>query len=248
MSECRGLRALYELCGHTFYLPALGPDSIVIDLGASTAAFSIGVNKLTGCFCYCVEATPKNFKFIRETAHIKKVFAAMCGSNDPVILNIVEDEFHWGAIEPPHEFNIVENHEVPGKTLGHLIDELKLEKVDLLKVDIEGAEIAMFDAAADSTLKRVQQISVEFHDFMDPRQLDDVKRQIHRFKRLGFDCAIMTYRGHGDVWIVNRRAVGIGSLTFIYFKTVIKYARGIRRLISRHLRRLGGKKYDGTRS
>ncbi len=234
------MRALAELCGHTFYLPALGPESVVLDLGASTAAFSIGVNKLTGCFCYCVEATPKNFKIIKETAQIQKVFAAMCGSNEPVVLNVVEDEFHWGAIEPPNEFNVVENHEVPGKTLGHLIDELKLEKVDLLKVDIEGAEIEMFDAATDITLQKIHQISVEFHDFMNPSQVEDVKRQIRRFKRLGFDCAIMTYRNHGDVLMVNRKALGLGSLKFIYFKNVIKYARGIRRLISRHLGGVGG--------
>ena len=54
-------------------------DSIVIDLGASTAAFSHGVQALSGCRCHCVEAAKRNFQAIKETDHVRKHFAAMGG-------------------------------------------------------------------------------------------------------------------------------------------------------------------------
>ena len=234
------MTSLAELCGHTFYLPALGPDSVVLDLGASTAAFSVGVNELSGCFCYCVEAAPKNFKAIEETAQIKKFFAAMCGSNKPVYLYIIEDEFHWGSLVAPAGFKVEERHEVPGKTLECLIHEMKLEKIDLLKVDIEGAEIDMFDATSDATLRKIYQITVEFHDFINPGQREDVRRQIRRFEQLGFDCVVMTHNNHGDVWMVNRQAMGLNVFKFIFFKSVIKYTRGIRRIFSRYFRQVEG--------
>lgn len=234
------MTSLAELCGHTFYLPALGPDSIVLDLGASTAAFAIGVNALSGCQCYCIEAAPKNFKIIEETVKIRKSFAAVCGSNEPVQFHIVDDEFHWGSLKPPKEFDVVDRQEVPGKTLECLMHELKLDNVDLLKVDIEGAEIDMFDAAHDTTLQKIKQITVEFHDFMYPDQIKDVRRQISRFKSLGFDCVVMTHRHHGDVWIVNRKALGLTVSKLLYFKFVKKYARGIGRILSRSIERSKG--------
>ena len=236
------MSSLIELCGHTFYLPALGSDSVVLDLGASTAAFSTGVNALSGCLCYCVEAAPRNFKAIEETGQINKYFAAMGNSNKDVIFHIVDDEYHWGSLTPPAEFDVVECEKVPGKTLENLIYELKLERIDLLKVDIEGAEIDMFDAASDTTLRKLLQITVEFHDFINPRERDDVRRQIHRFEKLGFDCVVMTHRHHGDVWMVNRKALGLSVLKFLYFKMIIKYTRGIGRILCRFFNEVKGSK------
>ena len=227
------MTSLAELCGHTFYLPAIGPKSIIIDLGASTAAFSIGVNALTGCMCHCVEAAPKNFQAIKETAHIKKSFAALCATNEPVNFYILKDEFHWGTLRPPDAFEVLESHNVPGKTLERLMYELKLEKIDLLKVDIEGAEIDMFNAADDATLQKIHQLTVEFHDFMCPDQREAVRHQIRRFNRLGFDCVVMTHKTHGDVWMVNRKALGLSVFKIIYFKTILKYTRGIQRILYR---------------
>ena len=95
-------------------------DSIVIDLGASTAAFSHGVQALSGCRCHCVEAAKRNFQAIKETDHVRKHFAAMGGVDASVTLNIVDDEFHWGSLEAPPGFDVTERQEVPGRTLAGL--------------------------------------------------------------------------------------------------------------------------------
>ena len=229
------MTSLAEICGHTFYLPALGMDSIVIDLGASTAAFSHGVQALSGCRCHCVEAAKRNFQAIKETDHVRKHFAAMGGVDASVTLNIVDDEFHWGSLEAPPGFDVTERQEVPGRTLAGLFAELDVEVVDLLKVDIEGAEIALIDAADDATLRRCCQMTIEFHDFLNPGHTADVKRQLDRFEDLGFDCVVMTRRHHGDVWIVNRAALGLSSAELIYYKTALKYGRGLRRMLARTL-------------
>ena len=48
--------------------------------------------------------------------------------------------------------------------VGTLIDMAGAERVDLLKVDIEGAELAVFGSAARQWLPRVRNICIELHD------------------------------------------------------------------------------------
>ena len=231
------MTSLVEICGHTFYLPALGKNSIVIDLGASTAAFSHGVHALSGCQCHCVEAAKRNFHAITETAHIHKYLAAMGGTDGPVVLNIVDDECHWGSLDASVGFDVTERQGVLGRSLSGLFAALSVDTVDLLKVDIEGAEIELFDAADDETLRRCLQMTIEFHDFMDPEQAVNVKRQLDRFESLGFDCVAMTRRHHGDVWVVNRAALGLNSAELFYYRTALKYGRGVSRILHRTFRR-----------
>ena len=238
----RRLTSLAEICGHTFYLPALGADSIVVDLGASTAAFSHSIQALSGCRCYCVEAARQNFQAIEETANVHKHFAAMGGADGPVTLNIVDDESHWGSLGASVGFDVTEHQRVLGRTLASLFAELELDAVDLLKVDIEGAEIALFDAADDATLRRCRQMTIEFHDFLDPGQTADVKRQLDRFEDLGFDCVVMTRQHHGDVLVVNRAALGLSSAELFYLRTAVKYGRGLRRILGRTFEHTFGEK------
>ena len=241
MTDGQRLTSLVEICGHTFYLPALGKNSIIIDLGASTAAFSHRVQALSGCHCHCVEAAKRNFQAIKETARVHKHFAAMGGTDGPVMLNIVQDDFHWGSLDASVGFDVIERQDVLGRTLSGLLSELRVDTVDLLKVDIEGAEIGLFDAADDATLRRCRQMTIEFHDFMDPAQTADVKRQLDRFEGLGFDCVVMTRQHHGDVWVVNRAALGLTSAKLFYYRTALKYGRGLRRILRRTFGRTIGK-------
>ncbi|MEK9725700.1 MAG: FkbM family methyltransferase [Rhodospirillaceae bacterium] len=225
--------SLVEICGHTFYLPALNAGSTVIDLGASTAAFSAGVTALAGCTCRCAEAAPRNFAAIAETPHLTKHFCALGGIDGLVTLHIPDDEFHWGSVDAPAGFVVTETVEVPGRTLDTLLAEIGVDRVDLLKVDIEGAEIAMFDAASDATLQSCAQITVEFHDFMDPGQAADVARVVRRLEGLGFDTVVFTRRHHGDVLFLDRRKLGLGGLDVLWFRTLVKYGRGLKRMIGR---------------
>ena len=58
--------------------------------------------------------------------------------------------------------------------------------VDLLKVDIEGSEWDMLDALTADDACLIQQISVEFHDFMDTRFRPRTEGSIAHLKALGY--------------------------------------------------------------
>jgi len=53
---------------------------------------------------------------------------------------------------------------VPMRRLETLLDELAIPRVDLLKLDCEGAEYPVLLGADDATLGRIERIRLEFHD------------------------------------------------------------------------------------
>ncbi len=218
-----------EILYHTVYLRPLGRSSVVLDLGASIGFFSHEMNRLFGCRCHAVEALPDNFARIEETPSITPHHLAICGKDGPVTIHSV-DEYHASAsIDLMPGQNARDTLEVEGITLGGLMSRLNLDRVSLLKVDIEGAELAMFDTADDATLRRIDQITVEFHDFMDPGQTAHVKTIIARLQALGFRSIKFTGRFHGDVLFLNPERTGISRFEYLYARYVMRFTRGLRR-------------------
>jgi hypothetical protein len=153
-----------------------------------------------------------------------------------VALTLADDGFHWGSLDPAPATPRIGTVTVPGVTLATLVDRLGLARIDLMKVDIEGAEIALFDAAPDDLLRSIAQITVEFHDFADPSRAPAVRRTLARLDRLGFAVLVMTRRFHGDVLLVNRALTRIPPARLFWLATGVKYGRGLARMAARMTR------------
>ena len=50
------------------------------------------------------------------------------------------------------------------RTLSEIIDEERVEQIDLLKIDVEKSERDVLDGLRDSDWPRVRQIAIEVHD------------------------------------------------------------------------------------
>jgi FkbM family methyltransferase len=77
-----------------------------------------------------------------------------------------------------------------------------VDRVALLKIDIEGQEIAVLDAMRDDQLLRVDQLSVEFHVFNGLVSREAVVRIIRRMQSLKFYCIDFS-QSLCDVWMVH---------------------------------------------
>ncbi|MBV9744033.1 MAG: FkbM family methyltransferase [Acidobacteriia bacterium] len=69
------------------------------------------------------------------------------------------------------------------RTLSRMIREYRVERIDLLKIDVEGAEIDVLTGIEDSDWALIRQISMEV-DSSNKHQLPDL---ISRLRGLGFD-------------------------------------------------------------
>jgi FkbM family methyltransferase len=184
--KSHALLQILTLRGHTFLPGPLGPSSVVVDLGSNRGEFAQQVRACFGCRVIAVEANPRLFPQVRGVQGVEAFNFAVSGRNGEATFHFSE-ESEAGAITSGIVRATGEAMKVPTRTLASLLDDAKITHVDLLKVDIEGAEVEVFDSLSDAELGRVDQITLEFHDFCNLVAPAEVKRIADRLRNLGFD-------------------------------------------------------------
>lgn len=178
-----------DIRGHLIYINDLGPDSVVIDLGANEANFSKEMHALCGCRCIAIEPNVHLFEQINEE-YISKFNYAITASDGPVEFyisnnkeasSIIKDfEDRWGTKEK----QIIE-----GLSFATMKSKLNLGKaIEVLKIDIEGAELDLIESLNSSDVQNVKQISIEFHDWLDKALHEKTVKAIKKLVSLGFDA------------------------------------------------------------
>jgi FkbM family methyltransferase len=214
---------------HSFVVDWLGPDSVVVDLGVNEAAFSMHMIDVLGCSVYGAEPLPELNRRLPSHPRLHVEPVAIAGTDSEVDLYVNPSRCaSLGLVEDG-----AQQIRVPAWTLEHFFDRFGIQAAHLLKVDIEGAEIPMFDSASDELLLRCQQITVEFHDFLDQALAGDVTRVCGRLEGLGFDWINFSKFTRGDVLFINpaRRLSGADRTAVI---ARYKYLRGAMRRV-RHI-------------
>ncbi len=119
-------------------------------------------------------------------------------------------------------------------TLAELRRRTSLNRIDLLKLDIEGSEIDLFNSCTDQELQSIMQITVEFHDFLYPEQKRSVAAIRNRMRRIGFWVVPLSL-DNTNVLFVNRQT-GVSVIEIAYLRSVVKYGTGMLRRLRRTLR------------
>ena len=234
-----------SFCAHTFCPVPLNESSVVVDLGANIGEFSRQLNKITGCQCYAVEASPELYSRIPQTNKIKVFNYAISDKNDPVILNLSSDP-EGNSIHHLPATLVTNTVTVQGITLPSFLAQNGISEVDLLKIDIEGAEIELFNSLTDEELLKFKQITIEFHDFIPAMNLDkDVALVKKRLKALGFYYINLYQHSNDDVLYLNRRLLKVPFLEYFYLAYVNKYLRGFFRRLKKKIRRAPGLRLSG---
>jgi FkbM family methyltransferase len=202
-----------------------------VDLGLNQGAFASAVAERYGCRIIGAEPDPTLFQALPDIKGLEKESIAI-GSDGVVKLHLnitccSSTTFKENGKEAQ---NIVL---VPSMTLQRFLEIKAVDLVHLLKVDIEGAEVAMFDAAADDFLRKFEQITVEFHEFMDHSLSPDVCRIRRRLRRLGFYDIDFT-RTRMDVLFINQKFHPLSMWQRLRLR-LESYIRGVMRVVGRFL-------------
>lgn len=161
-------------------------DAVVIDAGANIGLFSLHI--YSKCKdVYAVEPTPAHIDVLRQIiAHndIKNIHLeelALCNFTGTTTFSIDNQNTTQNRIA--NHGNIVKC-----ETLLDFLNNRKIEKVDLLKIDIEGGEKLLFleDKTFDSAISKCSNIYIELHPpHIEPSQI------INRIKGMGFNIKYM---------------------------------------------------------
>lgn len=220
-----------RISNHSFLPQLIDSNSIVVDLGAYDGDFSGEILRRFGCRVFAAEPVEELLSRVSPHPKLKLLPLAVGGQNQFVHLNVFATR--CASVLPQKSAELKRNQPIEMVTLRELRRRAAIDRIDLLKIDIEGAEIGMFDDCTDEELRSIGQITVEFHAFLFPEQQAAVSRIRRRMADIGF-WVLPFSLDSTDVLFLNRRT-GVSSLAIPYLRTFVRYGRGI----ARRLRSLG---------
>jgi FkbM family methyltransferase len=195
---------------HTIYAPPLDSDSVVLDLGAYRGEFAKKMSARYGGTYYLVEANPVLAEALRVEGSFPVWHCAVADTEGPIHFHIAHNDTGSIILNLPMEcdYNCVlhDTVQVQAKKLESLLTEIRAPRIDLLKMDIGGAEVMVLRSLSDTTLRAIGQITVEFHSdpVYDFYLRLDVEEVIRSLQRHGFLCLDFSGTSRLDVLFVNR--------------------------------------------
>jgi FkbM family methyltransferase len=197
---------------HSFFGSLLPQTAIVADFGAHRGEFFAALkSEYSVSRALLVEANPALAETLQETFGKESdvVHAAVVGADNKSAVTFTRSMNpesssifrEWSAA-----YGIADQVDVPAINLSSVIRELG-GRVDLLKFDIEGAEIDVLKEAPASDLKSCAQLTVEFHDRRPPLTRRDVDDVCRRMRAEGYLIVKANWPNVDDVLFVNLKSM-----------------------------------------
>ncbi len=187
------MRDLVEMRGHTFR--PLGPAPFVVDLGANDGKLAQEItDQYPDATLLLVEADPYLVQQLGQRFRDRPgvlLYRGLVGA-------VTQESVAFHLCEVPEGNSVyrqLSEHWAPGKsrtvsvpmtTVAELLARTSPPRVDLLKVDIEGSEWDVLPTLTAREAALIDQITVEFHDFLDPAQRHRTESCIAHLASLGY--------------------------------------------------------------
>ncbi|HEU4508845.1 MAG TPA: MupA/Atu3671 family FMN-dependent luciferase-like monooxygenase [Pyrinomonadaceae bacterium] len=158
-------------------------------------------------------STIANFTFYPEAAGLSGRTANSAGDKEDTKV-IVTDWIHNAARENPqdvlpasqldellNEYLEGETYSCPVKTLSEVIREHEVERIDLLKIDVEGSEFEVLAGIEEEDWPRIKQIAIEVHSRAVLKRITALL-EAHGFQFTVDDTMVVNENGNGhDVYV-----------------------------------------------
>lgn len=141
--------------------------NIIVDAGANIGLFTIAMKaKYPNATMVCIEPDKENFEMLQKNLsgynNVELINAGLWSSNTNLT---VVDKYDMG-----HSALIVQedkaNGSTPAVTIAHIMEAMQIDRIDMLKIDIETSEKELFSKDYEHWLPKVRVIIIELHDSM----------------------------------------------------------------------------------
>jgi len=183
-----------EVCMEDHYnYSQIKKDMVVVDVGAHIGTFTLLASKKAGekGKVIAIEPEPQNFNQliknlkINEIKNVITIKTALNDFNGQADFFITDDSMSHSFF--PQASNIREKTQIEVKTLDALLQELRINKVDLLKIDAENAELKILKGAKETLIinPQMKMVIAAYHSLNDPLEI------IRYLKELNFSPKIL---------------------------------------------------------
>lgn len=178
---------------------ALDGVRVVVDcgacIGASTVAFS---NKFPAATVIAVEPEFGNFELLESNTlarpNVERIRAAVAGApGTRMVLDPCIGAWGYTVVESQRHLRSM-GQSVPAITINALLERYRASEIDILKLDVEGAEKELFESSVD-WIDRVRALVVELHDRYVPGCAEAFQRATRHYSR---------FESCGEKWIAYR--------------------------------------------
>src|SRR5215469_3596006 len=168
-----------------FYTRYVGHEKLkaVVDLGAHKGYFVVGLLEKISAVetLVCVEPLSENIEAIRSNLELNPNLSSKIGSLQieqaavtaaagEVDFYITSNSVNHSIYDPKTFSSVVGKRTVKTIPLSSILAKYKLNEIDVLKIDIEGAEVELFDSKEEfAAILKSRQIIMETHPATDPR-------------------------------------------------------------------------------
>jgi FkbM family methyltransferase len=208
-----GIRRFKE---HSFFGALLARPAAVADFGAHRGEFFAALKaEYPVSRALLIEANPALAESLQEAFgnEAEVIHAALVGGNNkgPIIFTRSTNPEsssifrEWAAA-----YGVADQLDVPAVDLSQVIRELG-GRVDLVKVDVEGAEVDILQTASASDLASCAQLTVEFHDKRPPITRRDIDRVCQCMRSEGYGVLNASWPYVDDVLFVNLKRMPTGK-------------------------------------
>jgi len=175
--------------GWEVILDELSRDSVVYSFGiGEDISFDLELIRLVGTHVYGFDPTPRSIKWVKEQTLPKEFILfeyGLSGENGFMSFNPPGNPEYVSYSIIGSNSNSSEAIQLPVRSLGAIMAELGHDKLDLLKMDIEGAEYDVIESLVVSGI-RPQQLLVEFHHRFDGVGIGKSKHAIETLRQSGY--------------------------------------------------------------
>ncbi len=167
----------------------LKPTDCVVDIGANVGAFTVmAAAQTTSGKVIAVEPVPGNFQMLSQNVainglkNVSLMQKAAGGSEGEIEIYSAgsQSSLYWGKNSTKEKVRLV--------TLAGILAENGIGKIDLLKMDCEGAEFDVLFQSSDETLKKVNSIVMEFHNVSAQKHVSHLKDFLNK---KGFNARVI---------------------------------------------------------
>ena len=205
-----------EIFQHKHHMLAKGfdakKDKIVFDAGANEGYYTIGMKQNNPSLkIISVEPVPETFKMLKKNINTNKlkniipINKALSFSNKKISMDFVPEATMIASkniLAQPRSWldkKRIKKVKVQGITLTKLCKQLKINSIDILKLDVEGAELDILKGGKEM-LPKIKKIIIEWHSKKLKKQCTQL------LQKNGFKL-VLSSNEHmcGDIYFVNRK-------------------------------------------
>ncbi|MHA1768090.1 MAG: FkbM family methyltransferase [Promethearchaeota archaeon] len=132
----------------------LKPGMTFVDIGANKGYFSLIAAKIVGeqGLVFTFEPEPQNCEWIQKNIELNNyknitLFPYALGAKNGKTRLFIGKKSGWHSLLPDLDTGTGESIEIEQKTLDSVLKEMKHERVDMIKIDVEGSELEVLKGA-----------------------------------------------------------------------------------------------------